>query len=172
MGEPSRASSLHELKALVKHKFPGAQLITDEAGNHLLLTVHGLGKTEYEAHANAIAEWDRMCVCGASVRSMLDEILQDLRSPGMSRARHDSIQESLDIVSSGINDGILTGVIPFVQIAGLNREVEDLRRRVSARLGMQAASMADFVNAKAHAQAPVESLAAQNDWNTLKHLIK
>ena len=171
MGEPGL--SVPQVKALVKRYFPNAQVVTDaNGGGAMLLTVHSTGKDEYEALCNAIGEWEEMKKKGQCVRTMLDEVYADLRTPGMSRERHDNFMESLELISSHINAGILTGVIPFITVAGLNREIEDLRRRIDARLGMAAADAADFLKSKHHASEPVISLAQPNNWSIIQRTLK
>lgn len=171
MGEPGL--SVPQVKALVKRYFPNAQVVTDSnGGGAMLVTVHSTGKDEYEAMCHAVVEWELMKKKGQCVRTMLDEVYADLRIPGMSKERHDNFIESLELISSHINAGIITGVIPFITIAGLNREIEDLRRRVDARLGMAAAAAADFIKSKHHAGEPVISLAQPNNWSIIQKTLR
>src|SRR5271168_5144884 len=128
MGEPSQ-EEIGILRGMVKKLFPMSQIMPVEDQGVMILTVHGQGVDEQAALKNVIGDWEGMTTRGRALRTMLDEIHEDLRVPGMTRERHDNLIESLTICEAALNDGILTGVTPWITVPGLNREISDLRRR-------------------------------------------
>jgi hypothetical protein len=157
MGEPSREASLlpkgplHELHTLLQHEHPGA-CCTESNGQWVVYTLHSVGQTEEEAITNAVADMRRMKEDGRSVRQMLDDILEDLNTrPGMSKSRHQSLTELIQLASAGLNDGAITKTIPWIQIPSLTREITELQRRVDMRLAMTAKEMKDAEDAKKRA---------------------
>lgn len=170
MGEPGR-ESLDALRTLAKRQFPAAEHIEGEGGRHFLLTRHGEGASEHEMLRNALRDYRAAAVNGRMVRTMLKEIVEDLSTPGMGRERHDLLQESLTIVENAINDGVMTGVLPALEVPSLTREVLTLQRRVSTRLGMSAQNAAEYEKAKRAAKAPTAPFSNPNTLEAIQHLL-
>lgn len=157
MGEPSlppnrtiRALQDEELRSLLEHKFPGA-VVDNVDGKFVALTIHGVGTTLDEAIKNSLIEYSDMERDGSALEQMLNDIREDLKTPGMGRERHDSLMDLLDTCESALNAGALTKTVPWIMIPSLNREITDLKRRVGARLGMMAQTMKDRDRAKNNA---------------------
>lgn len=136
MGEPR----LESLIAQLTKQLPGAQ-IAEQEGSYTIVTVHGSGTTLEQALEDALKVSEEYAIAGRSVRGLLDAILDDLSSPGMSRKRHDDLLAVLQDASVALNKGILGGVIPWVQVGSLNREILDIERRITTRLNMVAQEM-------------------------------
>lgn len=145
---PNAPDSIEALRQLVLHEFPQSQVYTSPDGEVSLVTVHSTGKTVEEALRSALKTYSVMKDDGLHVRQMLDDVNEDLKQHGMSRERHDSLLELLSIAENSINGGVITQVIPWIEVPSLNREIEELRRRISTRLMMVAQEMKDHENAK------------------------
>ena len=131
---------IQELITRLMQQFPTA-VIKEEGDAVVVMTIHGIGNTVKNAIANALKLQQEMKDDGQSIRQMLDDVHDDLRTPGMSRVRHDSLIELLDIASNAVNGAVVSGVITWIQVPGINREIEDLRRRIDTRLNMVALDM-------------------------------
>jgi hypothetical protein len=148
---PKVPIDLENLKGMLKREFPGAISVQIDAGWQIL-TLHGQGTTEAEAIQNTLKAFKEMQEDGRSLRQILDDVIDDLKaSPGMGRQRHDSLIDLLNISEKCLNDGILTGVVPFIMVASYNREIEDLKHRVDTRLNMQAVEFAQNEEARKRA---------------------
>lgn len=144
----SDADTGKELPTLVQHQFPGSTVI-EQDGQYLCLTIHSVGKSPREAMENALSSFREMKDDGRSLPQMLDDVREDLRNtPGMSRARHDSLQEILTICEQALNGGVLTQTVPWIMVPSYTRQIEDLRRKVETRLLMVAQEMKDKEKAR------------------------
>jgi hypothetical protein len=158
MGEPSLPAnhlipSLHQtnLVSLIHRKFPGA-VIQEVEGTFYLLSIHGVGATEREVMENALTEYNNMTNDGRSLPQILNDVENDLHGrPGMSRQRHDDLIELLGTAEQALNGGILTETVPWIMVAGYNRRIEDLRRRIDTRLNMVALDMQEREKARQRA---------------------
>ena len=139
-----------ELETLIQHEFPNSIFDLTDLG-HVILSVHGVGKTKRQAMENALIAYNDMKFDGQSLPQMLDDVVSDLAEPGMGRERHDSLIEILDMCSAAVNSGVLTHTLNWIMVPAYTRQIEDLRRRVSARLGMMAQQMKDRDAAKTRA---------------------
>jgi hypothetical protein len=166
MGDP-RSLPLEALRTLAKRQFPACVIVTDPVLGVLVYTLHGTGATEQEALQNALTSFDKMLKRGHMLRGMLNDILDDLKTPGMSRERHDNLQDSLAICETYLNDGVLSGSIGPLEVPRYTRELDELKRRVTARLGMAAQQAADHESAKNHAAKPTISMGIANDFEAL-----
>lgn len=133
---------IEALRQLVAHEFPGA-VVCQTGDGYSLITIHCTGKTEIDTLSGALKTYSVMKDDAQHLRQMLDDVTADLRTQGMSRERHDSLHELLDLSSNALNGGIVTGVTPWIMVPGLTREIEELRRRVSVRLSRTAQEMKD-----------------------------
>lgn len=153
MGEPSLQdssshASLEDLRELAQRKFPGYSVVPGDT-TISIVTIHGVGATETLALRHALKELHDQERDGRAVRQILDDVLEDLRNSGMSRERHDSLQDLLNIASECVNAGVVSNVIPWILVPGLTREIETLRQRVGTRLAMKAQDMKEREKAKA-----------------------
>jgi hypothetical protein len=142
MPEDNKASSadLEEIISLVQRQFPGSNLYLLDTKWHVA-TVHGVGDTEEAALKAAMKDWQDMQRDGKALPEILSDVRNDLANSGMSRERHDSLHDLLNIASQSLDAGILTNTVPWIMRASYTREIEDLRRRVSTRLSMKALEM-------------------------------
>lgn len=130
---------LEALQGLAKHEFPAYTVRHTSPDVVEIITVHGVGASEEEALANALKQYADMKRDGQCVRQMLDDVITDLNEQrGMSRERHDSLCEILDIAGGAINDGVITNTVPWILVPSLTREITALRRRIDTRLNMVA----------------------------------
>jgi hypothetical protein len=101
---------------------------------------------------NALTEYNNMASNGRSLPQILDDVENDLRSrPGMGRQRHDDLLALLGTAEQALNGGILTETVPWLMVAGHNRRIEDLRRRIDTRLNMVALDMQEREKARQRA---------------------
>ena len=139
------------LLSLIKRQFPGA-LIQERDGKFYLLTIHGTGSSEREALENALECYNDMAEDGKALPQILADVEADLKeAPGMNRERHDSLLELLAIAEHALNGGVFTGTVPWIMVASYNRQIEDLQRRIAARLGMVVQELTDREKAKKRA---------------------
>lgn len=141
MGEPSQlipplgTLPKNELTSIINQRYPGA-LIQETDGQYALFTLHSIGDTPHDAMQKAIKEYDRMSDDGKNLRTMLSDIYEDLRTPGMSRVRAESLYDILTICENALNGAIITRAVNWIEIPGITRELCDLRRRIETRLNM------------------------------------
>lgn len=148
MGEPG-ALNQHalanmpddELKILFEHEFPGATLAR-EGEQVIALTIHAVGTSEREVMQRALTRQRAMSEDGRNLEQILNDVRADLTDRGMSRARHDSNMELLDLAENALNAGVITHTVPWIMVPHYTREIEDLRRRTSMRLQMVAQELA------------------------------
>lgn len=172
MGEPSQDKlplvplPPDELTTMFRRQYPQAVLDFVD-GQYIALTVHGVGHSENEAMQHSLTEFEEMKRDGQSVRQILDDVLADLKlKSGMSRERHDSLQELLTIAEKALNDGVLTKTVPWIMTPSLTREIEALRKRVETRLNMQAQELQEREKAKSRASQKFPRTQAPEDGLT------
>lgn len=138
-----------KLQQEVTKRFPNAQLIYVAALEQFILaTVHGTGTTDDTAGQQALDALHSNETWGRNLDTMLDDIKEDLKTPGMSRQRHDDFMDSLSMCDAALNKGLLANVINGLLVPKYTREIEELKRKVAARFGMQAQNNAEFQKAK------------------------
>lgn len=140
MGEPGQPLANpnlpdNELTKIIKERFPGA-IVQESDGNFILFTLHSIGSSPFDAMKNAIKEYDTMAEDGRNLRQMLGDVYEDLQSLGMSRKRADSLYDILNICENTLNGAVITNTIKWIEIPGLTREINDLRKRIETRLNM------------------------------------
>jgi hypothetical protein len=157
MGEPSKGSGGavgdDELWGFVTKQFPNATL--ERVGDqYVVATIHGVGATPLDAAQKALGDMGRIFTHGRKFTTLLSEIKNELSSPGMTRKRHDSLMTLIGEAENALNDGVLANTVHWLLRAGYTKELTDLSRRVTTRLGMAAAELAAADKAgTAHARA-------------------
>ena len=137
-----------EIAQWVEHNLPGA-VVQESNGRFYLLTIHGEGASEEEVMTNALLSFREMRREGGSFLQLLDDIEIDLREQsGMSRKRHDSLQELVALASRALDAGIATKMIPWIMSPSYTRKLEELQRRIAVRLTMTAQNMQEREKAK------------------------
>lgn len=154
------SEDLEAVIALVKRMFPAANLYQVD-NQWQLVTIHGVGTTEEAAMKAALKDFREMSEDGKSLPQILDDIRADLAERGMSRTRHDSLHELLNIAEKALDDGILTNTVPWIMRAGYSRQIEELKQRVTTRLNMVAQEMQANEKARHNAARKFPELAAQ-----------
>ncbi len=151
------------LLALVKRQFPGAT-VHEMDGKFYLLTIHSAGNTEREAMEHALKAYKDMADDGRALPQILTDVDTDLKeAKGMTRNRHDSLLELLSIAEQALNGGVLTETVPWIMIASYNRQIEDLRRRITTRLNMVARELQEQEKAKKRAGQKFPKQAVPED---------
>lgn len=144
-----------DAEALLKRTFPAAEIREVGTGGWAIITVHGSGDTRGQAIENSLIDWNEAKRDGEYLEEMLKDIAEDLATPGMNRARHDSLLELLDIACNSLDGGMLTGVIQPLDVPRYTRQIEEFRRRTIIRLGMAAQNAADHEASKRKAAEKV-----------------
>lgn len=163
VGEPSMAATLalplSNITLQFRNQFPGASVQETEDGSFVAFTVHGIGATQEAAKEDSLKELQMQREHGKRLGSIIGEVRAGLTSPGMTRERHDALIALLDDAELALGRGLLCGVIAPINNYRLTRELADLRRRVTTRLGMAAQEIANEEKARKHAAAPVAPIA-------------
>ena len=142
-----------ELSSYIRRQFPGAIIQEDSEGRFILFTVHGTGETERKAMEDALENFNNLRDDCYHLPDILGEVERDLKEQrGMSRLRHDSLQDLLNIAENALNGGVLIQAVPWIMVPSYTRRIEELRRRVSTRLNMVAAELQAEATATKRAQ--------------------
>ena len=145
MGSPGQrlhlSMDIENLRTLVRHEFPDFSVVVAEDGQVSIVTLHGVGLTEREALEGCLEALRIMKEDALSLQQMLDDVNEELSIPGMSKDRHDFIQDILAMCNKALSDGVITGLIPWITVPGRTKEIDRLKQRVETRLGMQAQAM-------------------------------
>ena len=147
MPEPSIIETLWEL---IRKQHPGAQLVPEENG-FALVTIHSLGVSEEEALQQAVTDYRTMETDALELDTLIDEVMENLSTRGMSRERRDNIIAICEQCDIALAAGIMIGLIQPLRVPYYTRTIEDLKRRTETRLMMIAQEMKE--QEKAHKRA-------------------